>query len=266
METEQNQNTPKKINILQSVAAIIGIAVIGFGAVLLSKNTKNKNTKTEPAQQIAQNDQQDTNVLIKEEALKQEATIQEIANQKKEEEKSVGDEQTKKDTQPLQLIPPQTPKKQEDTKQVSEQKQPEKETLNQGLQPTTQTEKASQPAEEQKPVQENVTKQEEPVIQKKEFADGTYSAVGNYSSPAGGEEVVISLTLKDTLVTDSQFTGKATHPTSKQWQNAFGSGYKEKIIGKSIKELSLTVISGSSLTPKGFMDALEKIQQQAKNT
>jgi len=95
------------------------------------------------------------------------------------------------------------------------------------------------------------------------YEDGTYSAAGDYTSPAGAEKVEVSLTLKNNEITDTQFTGTATNPASKKWQDTFSTGYKEKVIGKSLSELSLTAVSGASLATKGFMDAVEKIKQQA---
>jgi 23S rRNA (uracil1939-C5)-methyltransferase len=37
-----------------------------------------------------------------------------------------------------------------------------------------------------------------------------------------------------------------------------------QVVGKNIEELNLTVVNGSSLTPKGFMDALAKIKVDAQ--
>ncbi len=96
------------------------------------------------------------------------------------------------------------------------------------------------------------------------YEDGTYAADGNYISPAGEEEVGVSLTLADGVVTDATFQGKAEHPASKQWQGKFSEGFKELVVGKSIDEISLGVVNGSSLAPKGFMDAVEKIKVEAQ--
>jgi hypothetical protein len=46
-------------------------------------------------------------------------------------------------------------------------------------------------------------------------------------------------------------------------QTDFAANYKTQVIGKKIEGLELSKISGSSLTPKGFNDALEKIRSQA---
>jgi hypothetical protein len=96
------------------------------------------------------------------------------------------------------------------------------------------------------------------------YRDGTYSVVGAYVSPGGDQKITVALTVKDGVVTDSVVTDGSIDPASKQWQATFMSGYKAEVIGKKLDEISVTKVSGSSLTPKGFMDAVAKIKAQAK--
>lgn len=99
-----------------------------------------------------------------------------------------------------------------------------------------------------------------------EYKDGNYSATGSYVSPGGPREISITLTIADGKITDSTFTGGAdVDPTSKRFQTEFADGYKAMVIGKSVDEVNLTKVSGSSLTPKGFTDALNKIKSEAKS-
>ncbi|HRH93473.1 MAG TPA: hypothetical protein PKV72_02980 [Candidatus Peribacteria bacterium] len=102
------------------------------------------------------------------------------------------------------------------------------------------------------------------MMQSDVYKDGTYSADGTYRSPAGGESVSVSLTLKDDVVTDATFTGDATNPKSKMMQANFASGFKEVVVGKKLDDVSVTVVNGSSLTGDGFMNALAKIKAEAK--
>lgn len=95
------------------------------------------------------------------------------------------------------------------------------------------------------------------------YADGTYEATGSYSSPGGQEEIEVSVTLDDDVITDATVTSLASNPTSKQYQAAFISGYKSLVVGKSIDDVDLDVVSGSSLTPIGFNNAIEQIKQDA---
>ena len=111
---------------------------------------------------------------------------------------------------------------------------------------------------------ENNPNTTEPVTLRNKYIDGTYNATGTYTSPAGQEEIFITLVIKDDKVVSSNFEGKATHPTSKKLQGQFAEGFEQAVTGKSIDSLSLTVVNGSSLTPKGFMDALTKIKEQAQ--
>jgi uncharacterized protein with FMN-binding domain len=96
------------------------------------------------------------------------------------------------------------------------------------------------------------------------YKDGTYQATGSYTSPAGQEKVAISLTVVNDAVTQAAFIGEATHPASKKWQAEFSKGFDTAVMGKKIDELNLSIVNGSSLTPKGFMDALQTIKTDAQ--
>ncbi len=98
---------------------------------------------------------------------------------------------------------------------------------------------------------------------KSAYKDGTYSATGNYTSPAGAEHVPVTLTLTKDVVTDVSVSVTATNPKSKYMQQVFVDNYKTQVVGKNIASLSLGKISGSSLTPQGFNDAVTKIKAQA---
>jgi hypothetical protein len=95
------------------------------------------------------------------------------------------------------------------------------------------------------------------------FKDGTYSSVGKYVSPAGPEEIAVTVTVKDNVITEATVEPKATAPKSKFMQGVFKDNFKEMVVGKNISEVKLTKVSGSSLTPKGFNDALDQIKKQA---
>jgi uncharacterized protein with FMN-binding domain len=96
------------------------------------------------------------------------------------------------------------------------------------------------------------------------YKNGTYTAAGSYMSPGGLDDLSVSLTLKDDIVTDVSMTPGAHDRRSEQYQAKFMSGYKEYVVGKNIADINLTKVSGASLTPKGFNDALAKIKAQAK--
>lgn len=97
----------------------------------------------------------------------------------------------------------------------------------------------------------------------KKYADGTYTAVGTYASPAEQDNINVTLTLGNGLITDAKVENAAVNPISKKLQDMFIAGFKEQVIGKPIDGLSLTAVNGASLSSKGFIDAVTKIEQQA---
>ncbi len=96
------------------------------------------------------------------------------------------------------------------------------------------------------------------------YTNGVYNAIGNYISPGGAEKINVTITLQDGIITESEVTPQATHDISIRMQSDFSKNYKPFVIGKSIDEIKLTKVSGSSLTPGGFNNALEKIKTQAQ--
>lgn len=95
------------------------------------------------------------------------------------------------------------------------------------------------------------------------YKDGTYNSDGSYNSPAGRQTIGVNITLASDIVTDAIVTNKATESTPSFYQNLFLSDYKRYVIGKNINNMKLNTIAGSSLTPKGFNEALSKIKTQA---
>lgn len=96
------------------------------------------------------------------------------------------------------------------------------------------------------------------------YADGTYTATGNYISPGGAEEIGVTITLQDGVIVNAKVETRATRPTSVKMQTAFEAGFAVFVIGKNIDEVELDKVSGSSLTPKGFNEALVEIKAQAQ--
>jgi uncharacterized protein with FMN-binding domain len=95
------------------------------------------------------------------------------------------------------------------------------------------------------------------------YKDGSYNATGSYMVHAGAEQVQIGLTIKDGIVTDTTFQGTPKFPMSQRYMDMFNQNYKTMVVGKKLSEIKLGKVSGSSLTPIGFNDAVEKIKQQA---
>jgi len=97
----------------------------------------------------------------------------------------------------------------------------------------------------------------------REYADGDYTAEGDYVSPAGPSHVTVALTLADDIVTAVEVTPLATDPTSRGFQTQFADGIAAAVVGQDIDSLTVSRVGGSSLTSGGFNDALEKIKAEA---
>lgn len=102
-----------------------------------------------------------------------------------------------------------------------------------------------------------------PPTSRSKYKDGTYTAEGAYAVHAGPEEITITVTLKNDVIVDSQFQAVPNLKMSQRYMDMFSENYKQLVVGKNIADVNLTKVSGSSLTPIGFNDALAKIKAQA---
>lgn len=96
------------------------------------------------------------------------------------------------------------------------------------------------------------------------YKDGTYTASGGYNSPGGAEAIGVTLTVKNDIVTASSLDTSQTTGVATQYQSQFASGYKPSVIGKKLASISLSRVSGSSLTSNGFNNAVKAIESKAK--
>jgi len=114
-----------------------------------------------------------------------------------------------------------------------------------------------------KPAPVVVTPKPKPVV-KTVYKNGTYTADGNYRAPSGTETINVTLVIKNDIIVDSTVTGTSESGRSQGYMATFISHYKSYVTGKNIDSIKLDKVSGSSLTPKGFNDALSKIKVEAK--
>lgn len=95
------------------------------------------------------------------------------------------------------------------------------------------------------------------------YADGTYTADGTYQTPESVEKISVTVTLEDDVITSVEVTGDPQKAESKQYQGEFIGGIKDVVVGKDIDEISVSRVSGSSLTSQGFNAAIEEIKSEA---
>ena len=97
------------------------------------------------------------------------------------------------------------------------------------------------------------------------YTDGTYTAEGSYSTPESVETITVTLTLADGVVSDVEVVGEPTRAESQQYQGQFIGGIADEVVGKSLDDISVSRVAGSSLTSGGFNQAVEDIKAQASS-
>lgn len=95
------------------------------------------------------------------------------------------------------------------------------------------------------------------------YEDGTYTAEGSYATPETIETITVTMTLDDGVITEVEVVGEPTRAESQQYQGQFIGGIRDVVVGKSIDEISVSRVAGSSLTSGGFNKAVEEIKAQA---
>lgn len=97
------------------------------------------------------------------------------------------------------------------------------------------------------------------------YANGTYTAEGAYQTPETLEQISVTLTLEDDIVTDVEVTGDPIARQAEQFQGQFIAGIADVVVGVSIDELNVSRVAGSSLTSGGFNAAVDDIKEQAES-
>lgn len=93
------------------------------------------------------------------------------------------------------------------------------------------------------------------------YIDGKYTVTGSYSG--GSKSIGVTLTLDKGAIANVEVTPIATNKTSLGLQKRFAAAISEEVVGRSIDEVHLDKLAGSSRTTQGFNDALEKIKTEA---
>ncbi|NCC71457.1 hypothetical protein EOM09_07820 [bacterium] len=93
------------------------------------------------------------------------------------------------------------------------------------------------------------------------IADGLYVENLNYETPNGGEEINISLEIRDNTVLSLSIEAIGTpHQISAKWIKESESGLRDLMIGKRIDEIVIPAsVSGSSLTTGAFKKNFEEL-------
>ncbi len=77
------------------------------------------------------------------------------------------------------------------------------------------------------------------------------------------EKISVSVTLSDGTVTKVKVTGDPQAAETRHYQAQFIGGISAQVVGKKLDEISVDKVAGSSLTSKGFTQALATIRTEA---
>jgi thiamine biosynthesis lipoprotein len=94
------------------------------------------------------------------------------------------------------------------------------------------------------------------------FRDGVYTATGKYGSLPSS--ITVRVTLKNGVIRAAKVTPHATDPTSLRLQRRFAAAVPAVVVGRPIAKVQVGRLAGSSGTPDGFNEAIEKIKKQAR--
>jgi len=93
------------------------------------------------------------------------------------------------------------------------------------------------------------------------YRDGQYSATGWYGGLPSHQDV--TLTVENDTVTAVDISTPAEDETSLGYQQRFADALPAAIVGRSIDELAVDRLAGSSGCSEGFMNALDEIKKAA---
>ncbi len=96
------------------------------------------------------------------------------------------------------------------------------------------------------------------------YKDGSYTATGSYDNPGGSASLDLTVDIKDGKIASTSLVKHPSAGASAQFQAEFADNYESLVVGKSVNEVHLTRVAGSSLTSGGFNAALEQIKEDAK--
>ncbi|WP_129658312.1 FMN-binding protein [Rothia uropygialis] len=95
-----------------------------------------------------------------------------------------------------------------------------------------------------------------------EYEDGTYTAKGFYGGAPS--YMTFTVTLDDGLITDvDSELMPDNNATSRGYQEKFAAALPDEVVGKSVDDVEVGKLAGSSSCGDGFNDAMTKIREQA---
>jgi uncharacterized protein with FMN-binding domain len=97
------------------------------------------------------------------------------------------------------------------------------------------------------------------------YKDGTYTANGSFYTPDGAEQIGVTVTLTSGNISSVKIDDSTiNNGTSLAYTERFINGINLVVVGQNIDSVNVGRISGASLTPMGFNNAIDTIKNNAK--
>lgn len=96
------------------------------------------------------------------------------------------------------------------------------------------------------------------------IADGVYANPVDYRSPGGQNQMTVSVTVANDVVTAVSLTPVTADPKSTMYMNNFNRNVQPLVVGKKINEIKLPHnVAGSSLTSGAFQQYIDSLLAKA---
>ncbi len=97
------------------------------------------------------------------------------------------------------------------------------------------------------------------------YKDGQYTASGSFYTPGGDETIAVTVNLSGGVIKNVSIDNSAVYSReSMAYCMRFSHSVGNYVDGKKIDSVNLSRISGASLTPMGFNDAIDQIKADAR--
>lgn len=97
------------------------------------------------------------------------------------------------------------------------------------------------------------------------YKNGTYTATGQFYTPEGIEQIGVTVDLTGDKITRVSIDSSSIQSrTSYEYTALFAENIASIVVGKNINDANVSYVSGASLTPLGFDNALQTIENNAK--
>ncbi len=90
----------------------------------------------------------------------------------------------------------------------------------------------------------------------------SFTETVRYPVKQSNEDIIVTLILKNNIVTTLEISHTSNLKKSIQYHDAFDGAIQPLVIGKNIKDINVSRVAGASGTTIGFMQAIEKIRTQ----